>query len=214
MKFLKTLAYKNAGCMLVAILLLIPAAAGAQNTPVFDELKSNFEEGRVFTATFVHEYNDTFTGEQQVTEGTIWVGKDRYKMRSGDNIMLVDGDESRVYDSSKNRVIISDYVEEEDDFAPSRMLQGVDETYSVTEQRKDNQRTTIQLTSDDPFSIFKQVTIFVDANGLPIRIEAIDQVENELITYFRNGNFEPVTSETFQFRHPEGVERIDLRHGS
>jgi outer membrane lipoprotein-sorting protein len=195
------------------LFLLLPAFAFAQDTPEFDRLKTAFEEDRVFEAAFVHEYNDTFTGEQQVTEGTIWVGKDQYKIHSGNNTMVVDGEVSRVYDASKNRVIVSDYVEEDDDFAPSRMLQGVDDSYAV-EETSERVETLILLVSDDPFSIFLQVLIVLNSEGLPLRIEAIDQVENELITFFQSGRFVQETSETFRFQSPDDAEYIDLRHGS
>jgi outer membrane lipoprotein-sorting protein len=212
MKFLKNLV-SDMKIMIPAIFLLLPAIGLAQETPEFDRLKNAFENQMVFEATFVHEYNDTFTGEQQVTEGIIWVGKDRYKIRSGNNTMLVDGEISRVYDAAKNRVIVSDYVEEDDDFAPSRMLQGVDDSYAVDES-SDSAETLILLTSDDPFSIFLQVLIVLDHDGLPLRIEAIDQVENELTTFFQSGRFTEETSETFRFQPPDGAEQIDLRHGS
>lgn len=217
MKFFKNLAYNNVYRIFLAALLPVLVSANGlhnQDTPAFDSLKQLFETGLVFNSTFVHEYNDTFTGEQQRTEGTIWVGKDQYKMISGSNIMVVDGEISRVYDSTRNRVIISDYEEEEDDFAPSRMLQGVDDTYSVTEYRHSNGITEILLSSNDPFAIFIQVTIFLDEEGIPMRIEAIDQVENELTTFFIEGNFSPEDSEVFHFHFPESAEQIDLRHGS
>ena len=212
MKFLKNLV-SDMKKMIPAIFLLLPAIGLAQATPEFDRLKNAFENQMVFEATFVHEYNDTFTGEQQVTEGIIWVGKDRYKIRSGNNTMLVDGEISRVYDAAKNRVIVSDYVEEDDDFAPSRMLQGVDDSYAVDES-SDSAETIILLTSDDPFAIFLQVVIVLDKDGLPLRVEAIDQVENELTTFFQSGRFTEETSETFRFQPPDGAEQIDLRHGS
>lgn len=196
------------------LLILLPARIIGQNTPHFDQLKQRFENDFVFKSDFTHEYNDTFTGDQQVTTGVIWVGKEQYKMRSGESIMLVDGNISRVYDNRKNRVIISDYVEEEDDFAPSRMLQGVDDTYSVDEYQNDDGQTVIELTSADPFSIFLNVSIFLDGSGIPTRIVATDQVENELITYFNNGEFIQRTPEIFQFQYPEDAEMIDLRHDS
>lgn len=200
--------------LLILLLISIPVEVYTQDTPHFDRLKQQFESDLVFNSEFVHEYNDTFTGDQQVTTGRIWVGKDHYKMRSGDSLMLVDGEISRVYDSNKNRVIISDYVEEEDDFAPSRMLQGVNDSYSVEEYQDDNEQTIIKLTSDDPFSIFLNVSIFLNPHGIPTRIVAIDQVENELITYFNNGEFIQRTSQLFQFQYPDDAEVIDLRHDS
>lgn len=200
--------------VLLLFIVLLPIIAIGQNTPQFDQLKQRFENNFVFKSNFTHEYNDTFTGDQQVTTGVIWVGKEQYKMRSGESIMLVDGEISRVYDNSKNRVIISDYVEEEDDFAPSRMLQGVDDSYTVEEYENEEGKTVIELTSDDPFSIFLNVSIYLDEAGIPTRIVAIDQVENELITYFENGEFIERIPEIFQFQYPEDAEVIDLRHDS
>lgn len=184
----------------------------SQNTPEFDRLKSAFEGNLVFTATFSHEYNDSFTGEQQITEGTIWIGKEQYKIEGNNQRMVVDGEFSRVYDKIKNRVIISEYIEEEDDFAPSRMLQGVDSSYAVSEQPENQNQTLIILTSEDPFSVFSKVSIYLDDDGNPLRIEAIDQAENSLITTFSSGRFVEEGPETFELNVPEGAEHIDLRH--
>lgn len=217
MRFFKNLACNLAYTVVLAVFLLISlfdTGIGQQNTPDFDRLRQTFESGSVFISEFVHEYNDTFTGEQQRTEGVIWVGKDQYKMISGNNVMIVDGITSRVYDSTRNRVIISDYEEEDDDFAPSRMLQGVDDSYSISEYRHANGSTEVLLTSADPFAIFIQVTIFLDQKGIPLRIEAIDQVENELTTFFIDGSFIPEENEMFQFEFPENADQIDLRYNS
>ena len=212
MKFLKNSIYNSSPLLLLFLFMVQPAALVAQSeTPQFDRLKSQFENSRVFFAEFTHEYNDTFTGEQQLTTGTIWVGKDKYKMNSGDNFMLVEDDISRVYDSTKNRVIISEYIEEDDDFAPSRMLQGVDDSFNVSEQLMDNGRTVIRMDSDDPFSIFITVTIYLNNAGVPYRIEALDQVDNELITVFNNGRFIEEEVGLFEFTYPDDAEWIDLR---
>lgn len=211
-RYLMNLVFKNIA--LLILMVLLPAVLAGQNTPQFDQLKQRFENDFVFKSDFTHEYNDTFTGDQQVTTGVIWVGKEQYKMRSGESIMLVDGEISRVFDNNKNRVIISDYVEEEDDFAPSRMLQGVDDSYNVEEYQDEEGGTVIELTSDDPFSIFLNVSIFLNTTGTPTRIVAIDQVENELITHFSNGEFIQRAPEIFQFEYPEDAEVIDLRHDS
>lgn len=200
--------------LLLFLAFLMPVTGTGQNTPEFDDLKQKFRDDYVFKANFTHEYHDTFTGEEQLTEGVIWVGREQYKMQSGNNIMLVDGEISRVYDNQKNRVIISDYVEEEDDFAPSRMLNGVDDSYSVEEHKNGDGQTVIELTSDDPFSVFLQVSIFLNSSGIPSRIVAVDQVENELITFFNEGEFMMQTPDIFQFQYPEDADVIDLRHDS
>ena len=211
MKYLRNLVFK---AVLSFLVLFAADWHSNQTSPKFDDLKDRFERNEVFSASFIHEFNDTFTGEQQVTEGTIWVGKDRYKIESGNSIMVVDGEISRVYDGTKGRVIISEYEEEDDDFAPSRMLQGVGDSYTVREESVPDGRTKVILSTDDPFAMFMNVTIWLNASGVPVRIEAIDQVENELITYFRDGRFVMQTENTFRFQPPEGAELIDLRHDS
>ena len=191
---------------------LFPAVISAQNTPVFNNLKQKFEQGMIFRADFSHRYEDSFTGETQQNDGKIWIGKDQYKIEGNNQVMVVDGDISRVYDATKNRVIVSDYVEEEDDFAPSRMLQGVDESYSITETAGSGNSTEITLESDDPFSVFKVVTIRIDQEGRPAEIQAVDQAENQLTTRFQDGEFVEPENNLFELNELESAEQIDLRY--
>ncbi len=215
MKFLKNLAFKQ---LLLILFLILTAgyslSAQAQSTPAFDELKAFFEEGYVFEAEFTHLYRDDFTGSEQLTEGRIWIGKNHYKIEGDNQQMVVDGEISRVYDGLKNRVIISEYIEEEDDFAPSRMLQGVDDTFTVSETELNNGNTEILLISDDPFSVFKEVKITVNSERNPLKIEAVDQVENELTTTFSSGVFVEESPEQFELDIPDDADIVDLRHES
>ena len=183
-------------------------------TPQFDRLKVNFEENRIFEAGFSHLYKDAFTGEEQYSEGKIWIGKEKYRIEGDLQTMVVDGEVSTVYDQSRNRVIISDYIEEEDDFAPSRMLQGVDESFEVSERTLQNGNSEITLTSEDPFTVFKTVTIFLNSDGNPEEIVAVDQVENELVTTFNNGFFTDEETDLFRVEVPADAELIDLRYNS
>jgi len=183
-------------------------------TPRFDELKSKFEAGKIFYADFRHQYNDAFTGEQTVTEGRIWIGKEKYRIEADNQVMVVDGDLSKVYNRTRNRLIISPYIEEEDDYAPSRMLQGVDESYSVSEKTGDRGNPLIILENEDPFAVFKRVEISLDSEGLPLEIEATDQAENRLVTQFRNGKFTDQENSIFEMDVSGSAEIIDLRHES
>lgn len=214
MRYLKNLACNTVKILSIAMIVTtvaITEVSAQSDTPVFDSLKVAFEEGRIFNALFSHEYNDSFTGEQQYSEGEIWIGRDRYKIEGSNQQMLVDGDISTVFDGTKNRVIISEYVEEEDDFAPSRMLQGADSSFSVTEETIPGRGTRVYLQSEDIFSVFREVLIFIDESGNPVRIEAIDQAENQLITRFEQGDFRELREDMFQLEVPVDAEVIDLR---
>jgi outer membrane lipoprotein-sorting protein len=221
MKYSMNLVFKHTALIAVAVFFAastafahVPVQQSETDTPQFDRLRTMFEDNRVFAASFSHEYNDSFTGEQQHAEGRIWIGKDRYKIDGDNQLMVVDGDVSRVYDGVKNRLIISDYIEEEDDFAPSRMLQGVDESYAISEETMADGRHRIIMRSDDPFAIFTEVHIILNTDGSPHRIMAIDQVDNELITEFSGGEFIDSDEELFLLTFPEDAEKIDLRQGS
>lgn len=194
----------------ILMLLFAPVILHAQ-TPVFDQLREEFDSGRIFQAVFTHSYEDSYTGEENRTEGRIWIGEDSYRVEGRDQVMVVDGEISRVYDRSRERLLVSTYEEEEDDFAPSRMLQGVDESYRVTEN-EDAGNTQITLRSDDPFSLFASVEITLDSEGIPLTILAVDQADNRLITQFEDGRFSEPTPDLFELSIPEGTERVDLRH--
>ncbi|MEX1062494.1 MAG: outer membrane lipoprotein carrier protein LolA [Balneolaceae bacterium] len=192
------------------VLLFINTAVQAQ-TPRFDQLRERFERGEILNSLFTHDYHDSYTGEQTRTQGEIWIGREKYRVESDQQIMVVDGGISRVYDGIRNRVLISDYVEEEDDFAPSRMLQGVDETYDIVEEEIAG-GTVVTLTTDDPFAVFTHVEIRLGEAGLPQVIEARDQVDNILTTRFQEGQFIQPEPGLFEMEPPGDAERIDLRH--
>lgn len=213
MKYLKSWGFKQY-LLLITITAIAVFPVYAQETPNFDNLKAAFEQGEIFTADFSHRYEDSFTGETEENEGRIWIGREQYKIKGSNQVMVVDGVYSRVYDGDKNRVIISEYVEEEDDFAPSRMLQGVDDSYRVEESGGESGNTIITLISDDPFAIFKEVTIQLDNDNIPLEIKAIDQAENLLITRFENGQFIEESDNLFDLEYPDDAEIIDLRYNS
>lgn len=183
----------------------------AQQTP-FDRLIDRFRNGQIFESGFNHVYVDSYTGDTVKTSGTIWVGDDEYKVRNSKQTVVVDGTYSRVYDDNRNRVIISKYEPEEDDFAPSRFLNGADSTYVVEEQRKSGNNMLITLRSEDPFAIFKQVEITLDPNLTPLKIFAKDQADNLITTTFGSGTFKQRQAGLFVLEFPDSAEVIDMRN--
>lgn len=199
--------------LITAVILVLTGAslATAQHTP-FERLIDRFRSGQIFKAEFTHEYADSYTEDTVLTEGTIWVGDDEYKVQNRQQVVVVDGEMSRVYDANRNRVIISKYEPSEDDFAPSRFLNGADSTYVVRKQEKKGGIILIVLDSPDPFSEFKTVEITLDEDLVPLRIFAIDQVDNRITTRFQDGSFMPDREDLFVLTYPEEAEIIDMRN--
>lgn len=209
---LKNLTVRYHSVVLVLLLLLTTVTAStAQDTP-FENLKHKFESGEIFNSRFEHQSIDSYTEDTVSNKGTIWVGERKYKVRTSNQTVVVDGQTSMVYDDNRNRVIISKYEPAEDDFAPSRILNGIDSTYTVQEQEKRENGIYILLTSDDPFAIYKEVEIYLTTGLVPRRIRAVDPADNILTTTFNGGEFVSSDDKMFLLDYPDGAEIIDMRN--
>lgn len=195
----------------ISIVLLLSVEIVNAQSPALTELRTRFEEGTVFKAAFQHTYIDSYTNEESNSEGLIWIDQAGYKLESEEQIIVVDGEISTVYDGLRNRVIVSLYDIDEDDFAPSRMLSGLDETYVPTEEKIGNGNTLITLLTEDDFAAFIRVEIEVNKKMEPLKITAYDFADNVIITTFENGIFEKRTDEMFKLDYPKDAEIIDMR---
>lgn len=197
--------------VLILILCYTVHPGYAQGTP-FEQLKQKFENGQIFKADFTHTYVDSYTEEKTQNSGKIWVGKEQYKVDSPDQLMAVNGELSRVYDNERNRVIVSTYVPEEDDFAPSRILNGIDSTYTIDQQKKEGDHYLISLSSDDPFALFQKVEITLNSELVPQKIFVRDPADNLLTTTFSGGSFIERREDIFELEYPADAEIIDMRN--
>ena len=199
-------------CFFLAIVCLgFTFSLHAQNSP-FAELKQKFEANEVFNAEFLHQSIDSYTGDTVASRGRIWVGKSKYKIRGQHQSVVVNGKTSMVYDENRNRVIISKYEPSEDDFAPSRILNGIDSTFTVTAERERENRYYIRLASDDPFAIYKEVEIYLSKGLIPRKIRAVDPVDNIITTSFDQGRFMESRENLFRLDYPNGAEVVDMRN--
>lgn len=203
---------RNTKLMLCIIAALFFGETVVAQNIVFNKLKAKFDDGFVFEAVFNHNYYDSYTNESVKSEGHIWIEEQGYKLESDEQIVVVDGETSKVFDRSRNRIIISDYDSEEDDFAPSRMLRGADSTYTVTEEVSKSGNRLIVLETKDEFAAFLKVEIEVSADILPLSIIAYDAADNIITTTFSGGKFIKKEASVFDISYPEGAELIDMRN--
>ena len=209
---LKNLNAKIFCTLLIAIFVWgFQSSLQAQQTP-FSKLKQKFEDGEIFNADFHHQSVDSYTGDTVASRGKIWVGERQYKVRSENQSVVVNGKTSMVYDENRNRVIISKYEPSEDDFAPSRILNGVDSTFTVEQQEQRSSQIYIRLVSDDPFAIYKKVEIYLSKGLVPQKIRAVDPVDNVITTSFDKGEFVAPREKLFQLDYPNGAEIVDMRN--
>lgn len=209
---LKNLTDKFTATLLVIFFCLGSSSpVQAQESP-FSQLKQKFEEGAIFNADFHHQSVDSYTQDTVASRGEIWVGERQYKVQSENQSVVVNGKTSMVYDENRNRVIVSKYEPEEDDFAPSRILNGVDSTFTVETQEQQENQIYIRLASDDPFAIYKKVEIYLSKALVPEKIRAVDPVDNVITTTFDEGQFIARQQDMFLLEYPDSAEIVDMRN--
>lgn len=190
--------------------MLISTSISAQST--FKELCSMFSDSSIFYAEFEHIYIDSYTQERSTSLGEFWINNTIYKLTSEQQIIVVDGDLSKVYDASRNRLIISDYEQEDDDFGVLSRMLCENENYTSFESTLENGNTLIVLKTEDEFSAYITVEIEVDFMVTPIKITAYDIADNIVVTTFSRGEFFNKQLSIFEFTPPEDAEIIDMRH--
>ncbi len=126
-------------------------------------IQDKIRNGEILSAQFNHEFTDAYTQEISQNEGSIWIGWQQYRIETAGQIIVVDGTLSKVLDRSRNRVIISEYDSELDDFAPSKIIGGLGNTYQVVDTKKRLNFQEYNLQSSDPFSTFEQMNIRIDS---------------------------------------------------
>ncbi len=193
------------------IALVFSTSLFAQTT--FEQLREKFKGDQIFFAEFTHTYLDSYTQESTNSSGEFWINTSSYKLTSEQQTIVVDGELSQVYDANRNRVIISEYEAEDDDFGVlSRMLSEKDEEYTSSESALENGNTLITLETEDDFATYLTVEIEVDTTLQPIKITAYDIAENIIITTFEKGAFLQNDPTLFDFNFPEDAEIVDMRY--
>jgi len=195
---------------LTCYLLFFCNIIAVAQTENFDRLKQIFQDGQVFVADYQHVYMDSYTKDTVRSTGKIWISEDAYKVVSNDQTILVNGETSKVYDRYRNRVIISHYDPAEDDFAPSRMLNGSNTNFNIQESDSSGV-SVVNMISEDDFSTFQQVQIRISGQQIPVSIIAFDFAENKIVTRFKNGSFLRPGATSFELEFPDDAEIIDMR---
>lgn len=187
------------------------ASSEKDDSPSLAMLKKKFDEQVYYRAELSHQFTDAYTNETTSSYGSIWFSKDMYKIDTPDQLILVRDLTSTVYNKNQNKVIISQYDPEEDDFAPSRYFSGNRDTYSSVDIVNEDGTKTIKIMSDDAFELFSEVEIKLSRDGNPVQIDAVDQMENTIRTTFRFGRFERIKQDVFSISYPSDAEIVDMR---
>lgn len=193
-------------------ILFSQTEASNTGSPVLAGIREKLKGGTVFKAEFNHWSADTFTGDTTRYHGNIWITNNRYKVEANKRLLVVSDSISQVHDRNRNRIIISEYDPNEDEFAAARLLYRTPEQYQIS-QKQEQGNIIVLLEANDPFSYFRTIKLKVASQSLlPQHVKAVDQTDNVLTTSFSSGQY--ITNAPdglFDFEYPDDAEVIDLR---
>ena len=199
-------------CWLSLIMMLFWGGSLLAQENYLSLIQDKIRNGEILSAQFNHEFTDAYTQEISQNEGSIWIGWQQYRIETAGQIIVVDGTLSKVLDRSRNRVIISEYDSELDDFAPSKIIGGLGNTYQVVDTKKRLNFQEYNLQSSDPFSTFEQMNIRIDSELKPSSLTALDMGANRMQTSFSDVEYIPISVHLFELIIPEDAEIVDMRY--
>lgn len=195
--------------LIVALFLGVPLTAQVN---YLNLIQDKLRNGAILSAQFNHEFIDAYTKETSRNEGSIWIGWQQYRIETLGQIIVINGELSKVLDRGRNRVIISEYDSELDDFAPSKIIGGLGNTYQVVDTKSRHNTQEFNLQSSDSFSTFEQMSIRIDSDLKPVDLSALDMGANRMQTSFSEVKYLLSSSNLFELIIPEGAEIIDMRY--
>ncbi|MGH1338617.1 MAG: LolA family protein [Aureispira sp.] len=168
-------------------------------------------DGIALDYTLEMEYGE----DKEVQKGSILQQGKKYFINNNGNLIINDGSTVWMYIKKQNEVQINDYIEEDDDFTPTkifRMGENDDFVYVITGE--DSQGYHIEFKPRDRDSEIKKVRLLVDRSQTTIKSVKVFSEDGSRMTFLIKDieNVKPAGS-SFIFNKAKypGVVEIDLR---
>lgn len=176
----------------------------------WEKVKMEIQGGKVLASQFEMLSTDQYNDSEQVLTGSLFIWKDGYRIETSQTKMLVYEGFSTVIDHEQKQVIQSNYVAEDDDFAPAKLLQ---EDWLATYQKEISEsNSTIQWTTEDPFETFNFLEVRMGV-AFPDALKASDQLQNSVQLFLTQQRWHAINdSSIFSLSLPDNYELIDLRN--
>jgi hypothetical protein len=189
-------------------LLAGPTLTTAQDAPSdWELLRTRIQQGELLESQFsMHWINAEGILEQQA-KGLLILWKDGYRIESGESQRLVYEGLSRVIDHQQQQFIVSEYLAEDDDFAPARLL---DSTYLASFELSSPKVNHLLWKTQDPFETFKELEIVLK-QGFVYQMNATDQLDNQIRLQLSQNQWVAPDSNFFILQAPKEYRRVDLR---
>jgi outer membrane lipoprotein carrier protein len=183
-------------------------------------LEAKYNGGQALQAAFTRTLSQG--GQMNSLSGTLTLQGDRYRVETGRQTLVTNGETTWIYTPARGQVLVNDYVEDETAFSPSHFFDGYRERYRVagvrTAQRDGAERDgaehrVLTLEPKEPGAFFREVTLWMRASDAVITRLTVEDANASTMTFtLRDVSFGvPTSASTFRFDAPQSAEVVDLR---
>lgn len=194
------------------------SAAQAQDADtIFERLQAKYNAIDGLRAAFTQTMSSAYWEQDESFTGTLILQGDKYRVETGTEVLVVNGQETYVYRPNEQQVLINDVVEDEASFTPSSFLLNHDERFEVldvdvvTYNGTKHYRLNLKPRSTDSF--FREATLWIrDRDDIVTKLTVFDVNETRMVFTLDDIEINPrLDTDTFDFTPPAGTEVIDLR---
>jgi outer membrane lipoprotein carrier protein len=207
---------------LLAIATLALAGHGvvqAQGNPtqIINRLTARYSAVEALRASFTQSMTSPYTTGEESLSGTVVLQGDKYRVETGRQTLVTDGEVTWIYNADENQVLINHAADDEGSFSINDFLFNHAERYNATEARvvqlQGQRHHMVRLKPKRTDGFFTDLTLWVrDSDMMITQVEVVDVNETKMSFHLTNIEVNPVVSaQTFTFRPPATAQVIDLR---
>lgn len=198
------------GKIIIYLLFFFPFYSYAQNA---ESLLNNVQEKFNSLISLQADYNSRINSGNSnfILNGTIiYLKGNKFRLVLKDKTIISDGKTVWNFDEKENRVIVSDF--EDDQSNPSLEKYIFDYPSKCSVEICNKTSNCFKLTPNDLTLPFKNIKVYISYDYLITGFELIDYSNTELIVSFSNIKIDvTVNDNEFTFQPASGVKVIDLR---
>ena len=196
---------------LFVLLISVSICSAQEVDESLQKLKSKFEDLKSFSTDFKAEYKMP-DGGNNITSGKFFFAPDdKYRLEIKGIIISSDGEVTRTYQKSSNKVIINYTSEYPNSLSLNKYLNEYPELCSLSLVSNENLEGIKFLPKDDDLE-FEYAEVYFNRDYIIKKIVIADYQGSVYTAYLSNQkSHQNFANSFFEYNGPEGVKVVDLR---
>lgn len=211
--------------LLSLVVTLLLGAAPAHSQPIsadeaemlLQRVQSHYASADGLRATFTQRTRSPFTENAVSFDGTLLLQGTKYRVETGQQTLVTDGQTTWIYTPTTNQVIINRYENDETIITPDEIFTDYLSQYRLVEARPveagDAATVALTLTADEASAFYTEATVHIRrTDAMLTRVELEDRNGATTIFQLHDVQRNPSISEgAFTYTPPPDAEVVDLR---